>query len=652
MGTLNSFLTRLVALLLCPLVSAIQVPLSGGSPQLKDSYDYVIVGAGVGGLVVANRLTEDPSVSVLVIEVGQLDDEAEDVTVPGNVGHEDPHRYEVALDTTAQEFLDNTTRTFNQGRAVGGSTITNGLCWTRGAAADYDAWEALGNPGWGWADMLPYFLKSESYSAPSDGSLKGPQHISPVIKAHGNHGPVEVGYPNYIYNQTYNFFAAIMELGIPWNEDINSGTATGASLIPSSMTAKNQSRSDARTAYLDPVLSRPNLELLTGFTATRLWQTGSPSAQNATWVPGDSGVVVTGVEFAANETAPRHTIACRREVILAAGAIFSPVLLQLSGFGPADLLESLNVTVAVDLPGVGSNLQDHPMVQPVYEYTSPDILTAWDIYGSVEETVRKQYLANRTGPWTAPMVNTIAFPALDWVREDAPQFLNGLSHTRNQLPSSYESTLRAGYRAQERILVSLLSNTSVPAYEIMSTSWGQLAVSVMHSFSRGTVSASTTSTASSSIFSPPHIDPRFCSHAFDCALLLAALQFNDRLISTEAMAALRPVPQDGFAPAQARNRTALDEAMRRLVRTEFHCSGTTAMLPVELGGVVDAELRVYGTLNLRVVDAGVIPLVPAGHIQAAVYAIAEKAADIIKQENWVRPAKRPRSPPHPIRRYS
>ncbi|KAI0469423.1 GMC oxidoreductase-domain-containing protein [Xylaria cf. heliscus] len=615
------------------LASGIQiVPDDNGLLPLRSSYDYIVVGAGIGGLVVANRLSEDASVSVLLVEAGELDDRAEDVTVPGNVGQENPSRYEWTMTTTPQEFLDNRTISFAQGRAVGGSTIMNGLCWTRGSAADYDAWRNLGNPSWGWTDLLPYFLKSENYTTHRDISLQNSLHMRPVLGKHGEQGPVQVGFPRYIYNQTYNFLAGIQQLGVPLNEDLNSGYATGANLVPASVLAGNQSRADARTAYFDPVSSRPNIELLTGHTVTRIL---SGNIGNKTFhkLPyrsrvASERVTVTGVEIAANSTVPRYKVSCRREIIVAAGAILSPVLLQISGFGPTEHLRSLDVDVLVDLPGVGSNLQDHAMVQPVYKYTAPDVFSALDIVGDTREAVKAEYLANRTGPWTATMVNAVAFPAFDEISSQVLYLVT--NDTNHNLPLSYDDTLRAGYAAQQTEIRALLSRRDVPAYELMVASWGQLAVSAMHTLSRGTIHA-----RSSSIFDnePPILDPRLCSHPFDCEILRMGLEFNDRLIATDPMAALLPVPPPGLGPQDLENKTALMDTIRSMVRTEFHPSGTAAIMPRSVGGVVDTGLRVYGTRNLRVVDASIMPLIPSGHIQSAIYAIAEKAADIIKLDN-------------------
>ncbi|KAI0387458.1 putative GMC oxidoreductase [Hypomontagnella monticulosa] len=603
------------------IASCIQIsPNGNGALSLEDSYDYIIVGAGIGGLVVANRLSEDPSVSVLVIEAGDLDDRGEDVSVPGNIGLEDPRRYEVKMEMAPQTFLDGKPRTFSQGKAVGGSTIINGLVWTRGSIADFNAWEQLGNPGWGWLGLLPYFRKSEKYSTlRSNGSTR--QTPLPVLATpgkHGEQGPVEVGYPNYFYNQTYNFFEGTRELGIPANADINSGDATGASIIPSSMTAKNQSRADARTAYLDPILSRPNLHIVTGYSVTRVLH------DNTTAIPTNSSLRVTGVEFAANPTSDKITKICRKEVILAAGAIYSPVLLQISGIGPAELLRSLGVEIAIDLPGVGRNFQDHPTLQPVYELR--EMLSDKNTYltAQVSHTYHDYYrmyaCLSEIGPWTAPMVDAIALPTLGWMTDHRQEVLEEVSSVFGDLPYSDDTTLRAGYEAQKAQLISLLARNDTPAYEVMSTSWGQLAVSAMQPFSRGIVQAT-----SSSIFGDsPLVDPRYCSHPTDCELLLLALEFNNRLIQTPSVAMLKPVPPPGFDIQDTQNLTALNESMRAMITTGFHLSGTTSMLPLNLGGVVDPSLRVYGTKNLRVVDASIIPLVPGAHIQAAIYALAEK----------------------------
>ncbi|KAI1265786.1 GMC oxidoreductase-domain-containing protein [Xylariaceae sp. FL1019] len=573
-----------------------------GSLSINSHYDYIIVGSGIGGSVIANRLSEDTSVSVLLIEAGDLDDRGEDITVPATIGQEDPGRYEWNMSTIPQEHLHDAIRTFHQGKVVGGSTIINGLCWTRGSAWDYDAWKNLGNPGWGWKDMVPYFTKSENYTSADNMLIQPDSAPVDVAALHGKGGPVDVGFPQYIYNQSYNFLNGMRDLGI---------YLKGASFIPSSLAPG--SRHDARTAYLDPVSSRSNLHILTGHTVTRVLHTArNETSPSLARLPGggEGKMVMTGVEFAENATTPRYNVSCTREVILAAGAIFSPILLQISGIGPAELLRKLDIDVIVNLPGVGSNLQDHPMIQPIYEFTAPEIFSAWDIVG------------NRTGPWTAPMVNTVAFLALEDIPANTSEIISLITNTTYEhLPHTYEASLRAGYLAQKSETLALMSHPGVASQELMSTSVGQLAVSVMHSLSRGTVAA-----RSSFIFDnePPIIDPRYCSHKLDCEILLAGLGFNARLIETEPMAVLQPKPPQGLDTESLRNATAVVELIKDMLTTEFHVSGTAAMMPRDKGGVVNPELKVYGTRNLRVVDASIIPLLPGAHIQAAIYAIAEK----------------------------
>ncbi|KAI0132702.1 GMC oxidoreductase [Xylariales sp. AK1849] len=603
------------------------------------SYDYIIVGAGIGGLVVANRLSQDPEVTILLIEAGLLqvpnlllpihqDDGSDQVNIPGLIGFDNPVRYDANLTTASQEFIGNRTLTFGQGKVVGGSTVLNGQCWTRGSRDNIDAWKELGNPGWGWNDLLPYFMRSENYTTNVNDTLHEALHIHPPSTDHGTHGPVQVGYPNFFYNQSRNFLDGVRQLGIPFHDEPNRGVTTGASVIPSSMSADNQSRSDGRTAYLDPALSRPNLYLLTGHTVTQLLS-GDELYPNTTYIPGVSGTLMTGVELAANSTAPKYVISCKKETILAAGAIFSPVLLQISGIGPRVVLEDLGVKVIVDLPGVGRNFQDHPAVQILYNYTAPpDLSTAESIQrdSGLRSATLDEYTSKRTGPWTSPMVNTVAFTPLRWVMnatEHEQHIIKASTNATSHLPDSYDDTLLAGYAEQQSILISLMSGDTSAAYELMSTSWGKLSLSSMQPFSRGIVQA-----VSSSIFNntPPVIDPRYCSDPLDCDVIALGLRFNARLIQTSPMAALKPIAQAGFGPDEVHNATALNEALRAEITTGFHPGGTTAMLPRNKGGVVDPSLRVYGTKNLRVVDAGVIPLLPDAHIQAAIYAIAEKAS--------------------------
>lgn len=253
-----------------------------------------------------------------------------------------------------------------------------------------------------------------------------------------------------------------------------------------------------------------------------------------------------------------------------------------------------------------------------------------------------EYEVNRTGPLTAPLISTIAFPAMRHFADDWVELIDAADgrDIDQTLPPGTPDTVRAGYLAQRKYQIPLLRNPTEGAVEILADSVGTLSVAMQRPLSRGTVRP-----ASRDIFGPPPlVDPRYCSEPFDCLVLARALLFNCGLVRTRAMAELQPVAQEpyfcpGDLPPGSNNTTseqqkdATDSRMlelaRRFLATEFHPSGSTAMLPLDLGGVVDTALRVYGTQGLRVVDAGVMPMVLGAHLQAAVYAIAERAADVI-----------------------
>lgn len=258
-----------------------------------------------------------------------------------------------------------------------------------------------------------------------------------------------------------------------------------------------------------------------------------------------------------------------------------------------------------------------------------------------------EYETNRTGPLTAPLISTIAFPAMRHFADDWVELIDAADgrDIKQTLAPGTPASVREGYLAQRRYQIPLLRNPTEGAVEVLADSVGTLSVAMQRPLSRGTVRP-----ASADIFdSPPLVDPRYCSEPFDCLVLARALLFNCALTRTRAMAELQPVAQEPYfcpgdlapggntttTPADQRNVTdaRMLELARRFLATEFHPSGSTAMLPLDLGGVVDTELRVHGTEGLRVVDAGVMPMVLGAHLQAAVYAIAERAADIISDHD-------------------
>ncbi|KAI4115607.1 MAG: hypothetical protein LQ338_007833 [Usnochroma carphineum] len=618
---------------------------------LLESYDYIVVGCGISGLVVTNRLSEDPSVSVLCIEAGEPDHYEPIIQDPVYVGADIGGIYDWDLSTTPQTQLDGAARPMPQGKALGGGSILNAMCWNRGGQDDYNAWAALGNPGWDWEDMLPYFIKA------TDIAREYSINYNPAV--HGFSGPVQVSYPRYFYPQS--------------KFDPNDGSSAGAAFVPTDLDPENQTRSDARRSYFDPYVSRPNFHVITGQHVTRILIEGvgsnydvsnptpggnengngmngmgsnegfgfgpggtTPALDNTTSTrllrrqsPSTSNLRITGVEFAADASDARRTINATREVIVAAGSLHSAQLLQLSGIGPSSLLNRYGIPIALDLPGVGNNLQDHCLVGTFYPYNNasyplPTELTTNATYNSMAEM---EYNSFKTGPWTAGSPNALAFNPLPLISNNSASILSGAN---DQDPTAYlagglDPTIVAGYTLQKQSLVRRLAETTVASYEIINNNAGSLTVAVMHPFSRGQCYIH-----SADPFEPPSIDPRWLTNPVDRQVLVEALLFNRQILATPAML---PLQAAQFVPTVDADEDAINTIINTGVRTEFHPSGTCAMLPLEQGGVVDTHLRVHGSKNLRVVDASIFPMIPAAHLQAVVYAVAEKAADIIKADN-------------------
>ncbi|KAK1598233.1 GMC oxidoreductase [Colletotrichum navitas] len=584
---------------------------------LLGEYDYLIVGGGTSGMVVANRLSEDPNVTVLVIERGELDARESYIIAPGYIGLQPPSPYLTSVGTTSQNFLDGKTRGIAQGRVIGGGSVWNGMCWTRGAAADFDGWEELGNAGWGWQSLQPYFKKVEKYSVDVDADVQDRLNIHPNVSLHGTEGSIDVAYPRYFYDASAHVLNGLSELGLPLTADLNTGDATGGTIVPSSMSPTNQTRSDARIGYYDTAASRSNLHVLTGQTVTRLIL-GLPNSQGT-----GGGRRIVGVDFSSESMGINRTVTTNKEVILAAGAIQSPTLLQVSGIGPKEVLSSLGIPVQIDLPGVGNNFQDHPMAQFPFEYTNSSLYTSHNLTGDAFDDALTTLITNHTGPLTAPLINTVAFPNLFWHGDEGKSLQNAATKpSSDSLPPDAPPTVQAGYAAQRRIVLDHLTRADVGSYELLAASWGSMSIAAQKPLSRGTVRPK-----SGSMFDEPLLDPRYCADPLDCEIIRLGLKTTRRLMKTKAMTPLLPVVDAQFESADD---TELMATIKPLVGTEFHPSGTTSMMPEEMGGVVNADLMVYGTCNLRVVDAGIMPLIPSAHIQAAVYAVAEKAADIIK----------------------
>ncbi|KAK8169803.1 choline dehydrogenase, partial [Phyllosticta citrichinensis] len=586
---------------------------------------------GASGLTVANRLTEDSSVTVLVLEAGPSDQNEEWIRVPYFMGN-DPSPpaealsghldYDWNFGTEEQTSLDGATRHYPLGRGIGGGTLINGFLWNRGNAGDYDEWETLGNDGWNWDNMLQYFEKNEKFTTDVTASDASEYSIPATDSSvHGASGPVNVSFQGYFYPSTQNVYAALNELGVPTDSsDPNNGQSAGNSFLPMSMDPMSKTRSDARRALYDPVASRDNLYISNGQFVTKL------NIENRA-LP---NVRITGVEYGTDAGATRQNITARREVILAAGAIHTPLLLQLSGIGDESFLSSMNITTAVDLPGVGNNYQDHFQIATYAPYGNESfpVCESYGVDSAADVANRNEFYSSQSGPWTAGAPNGVAFPSLKSLTTNYSTIASSAQgQTSGQyLADNLDDTVIAGYEKQKMILVANLQNENRSQLEILNDNAGHLTYSVMRPFGRGQVRI-----RSRNPFDTPVIDPRYGSNPIDLQFFMEALRFNSRLQATDAMAELQPSESYPTA-AQVADDAQLMTLIKQGIFTEYHPTGTASMLPLDLGGVVDARLKVYGTQNLRIVDGSVMPMIPAAHLQACIYGVAEKAADLIKAD--------------------
>ncbi|KIW82036.1 hypothetical protein Z517_05063 [Fonsecaea pedrosoi CBS 271.37] len=596
-----------------------------------DTYDYVVVGCGIAGLVVAARLSEDPTVSVVCIETGSLDNYEDSIEIPVYIGDR-PAAYEWDINTTPQKQLDGQPRVTVMGKGVGGGSLINGMIWNRGTQNDFNIWAALGNPGWDWENLLPYFKKSETYTPRYYDGVQN-QPVTFDESMHGFAGPVNVSYPQYFWPQTGNWFKALNTLHIPDCFDPNDGLSAGSYFLPSSIDPVNQTRSDARRAYHDMAAGRPNYHLITNAQVGRVFFDSNSTGSEAVRAVGVQAV------YLLNDTT--RFVGATREVILAAGGIHTPQILELSGIGNASLLQSLGIPLVQNLPGVGNNLQDHAMIHLSYPFQNTSVpRPAWLLTNSsFDVAAERTYFSSRTGPWTAKPSTAVAFPSLAQMA-NSTRYISLLEDAMGRfglvpsvLPPEYSSpdrsglTVLVGYGMQHNMVAASLLLNTTPAYEILNDNSGGLDLALMRPLSRGTVHIT-----SADERHDPAVNPNWLSHAVDFEILLLAVRFNQRILSTPPMQGLEPAFAPGPDGSIARDMTReqIASVLRHGVGTEFHYSGTAAMLPLDLGGVVDPNLTVYGTRNLRVVDTSLFPVIPGAHLQAVAYAVAERAADVIK----------------------
>ncbi|ORY08612.1 choline dehydrogenase-like protein [Clohesyomyces aquaticus] len=587
--------------------------------DVSDTYDYIVIGGGTAGLTVANRLTEDPKKKVLVIEHGELGDTIDLLLPNATATLSQNARYMWNFTSVPQTNINGRTDKGYAAAVVGGSSSVNGMFMDRPSKADLDAWATLGNKGWDWNGLIPYFKKATKFTAPSVQSISSYGYTFDA-SFYGNGGPVQASFPPFQWPFQKTCLEAWNGMDIPFIKEGASGSKSGVIWVPNTLDPVNETRSYARTAYYDPIRTRPNYVLLYNTNVQKLvFSTSGPLAAKGVLVKGKDGTT--------------KTIFAAKEIILSAGTFGSPWLLQRSGVGPKAILARTNIPLVLDFPEVGQNFQDQPNFFAYFSLTKQPIPNPdyWRANATYNAETWVNYTQHHGGPYTLALGNNAAFMPISAVVDDVAELI-GAAKAQNPatyLPSTYTPALLKGYKAQLAIMLNHFQHDSSPAFETPFASGPFQAMSVQKPLSRGTVFLNTTDPFNSQ----PLIDYRVMSNPLDWDMAVAAFRYLIKYLSTPGMQSLGLVYQSPI-PANPGNLTdaqIIDLMKASLMAASFaHPSGTCAMLPKDMGGVVGSDLLVYGIKGLSIVDASVIPLLPSCHTTQLTYAIAEKAADLIK----------------------
>ncbi len=531
-----------------------------------DEFDYIIVGAGSAGCVIANRLSENGRLRVLVLEAGGSDRQLM-IKLPIGYGRTFfDERINWKFETEPDPGCNDRVGYWPRGKVIGGSSSINALVYCRGLPQDFEDWKSNGAAGWGWNDVRPHFESIECQVG-RDGRSTGDGALYVTDVTHRAH----------IANR--HFFNAAREIGLNATDDFNGPNPEGVGYYR--ITTKNGMRCSAADAFLRPALSRGNIKLITGAVVEKVTFEGRKA---------------TGVVY--RRDGQTATVRARHEVVLSAGAIKSPQILQLSGIGPGNVLSASGVDTLLDNPNVGGNLQDHLGINYFYKATEPTLnneLSPW--WGKLFAGMK--YVLGRTGPLSLSVNQCGGFvrSSPDVRKPDIQLYFNPLSYTT--APEDKRPLVNPDPFPGFTICFQPTRPTSRGRVDIQSPDFG----------------------------APPKIDTNYLSTDKDIDDVIAGGHLIQSLVRTSGLQKLIAGPVDRDMATFSDDDIIQD--FRQRCGTVFHPASTCRMGQNKIGSVVDPDLKVHGVENLRVIDASIFPCVTSGNINAPTMMLANKAADVI-----------------------